>query len=312
MLIAIAARKLCTAEAIMIVMNVATGQVYIWPVSGLLEVLAPRLVHGRSTGCSAQVNAFDPFTFLAAASYCQPAATLSWNCAPCGGVPDVVTTASGGDGASVQFWFVGFSTSLNSVVVGHQAVITDADIIRENLDPTLFPGVPSNVKAHGGFLDGHARAAPDVFAAVNTTLLSNGVNQITIASHSLGAALGLLDAVMFRQRLPGVNIKFVGYGMPRVGNKEFANFVDANLPDVTRVVNQQDPVPILPGRFLGFRHPSGEVHIGEKGQFLACNGQESEEDGCTIDSTRFIFQAEKDDHSGPYHKLKIGCGLRPT
>jgi len=123
--------------------------------------------------------------------------------------------------------------------------------------------------------------------------------------------------------------------MIQVGNKEFANFVDANIPDVTRIVNQQDPVPILPGRFLGFRHPSGEIHIGEKGEFLSCDGQsspfrtspiqfrltdtlppptgqESEEDGCTIDSTRFIFQAETEDHSGPYGKVKkIGCGQRP-
>jgi len=61
--------------------------------------------------------------------------------------------------------------------------------------------------------------------------------------------------------------------MIQVGNKEFANFVDANIPDVTRIVNQQDPVPILPGRFLGFRHPSGEIHIGENGEFLSCDGQ---------------------------------------
>jgi len=58
----------------------------------------------------------------------------------------------------------------------------------------------------------------------------------------------------------------------QVGNQEFANWVDANIPEVTRVTHQQDIVPILPGRFLGFRHPSGEVHIAENNKFMKCNG----------------------------------------
>jgi len=73
------------------------------------------------------------------------------------------------------------------------------------------------VKAHGGFLDAHARAAPDVFAAVQQTINRTGTNNILLSAHSLGAALSLLDAVMLKQRIPGVNIKMVGYGMPRVG-----------------------------------------------------------------------------------------------
>ena len=36
---------------------------------------------------------------------------------------------------------------------------------------------------------------------------------------SLGAALALLDGVFLRLQLPTtVSIKFVGYGLPRVGN----------------------------------------------------------------------------------------------
>ncbi|KAH7104422.1 alpha/beta-hydrolase [Auriculariales sp. MPI-PUGE-AT-0066] len=265
------------------------------------------------------VDALTPITFFTAAAACQPSATRNWSCTACRGNPDFQPTSSGGDGGTTQFWYVGFSPSLNTIVVGHQgtdfgeieAVLTDANIVRDSLDPTLFPGVPSNVKAHGGFLDAHARAAPDVMAAVKQTMNTTGTNNILLASHSLGAALSLLDAVMFKQQLPGVFIRYVGYGLPRVGNQEFADFVDANLPDVIRIVNQQDPVPILPGRFLGFRHPTGEVHIGEDGTFLHCNGQESKEDGCTIDSTRFLFQAEPKDHSGPYNGFQLACSQAP-
>ena len=52
----------------------------------------------------AQINAFTPLAFFASAGYCQPAATLAWNCgANCNGVPDFKPVASGGDGDSVQF-----------------------------------------------------------------------------------------------------------------------------------------------------------------------------------------------------------------
>ena len=68
-------------------------------------------------------------------------------------------------------------------------------------------------------------------------------------------------------------MRVVGYGMPRVGNQDFANFVDGNLGGfVTHINNQEDPVPIVPGRFLGFHHASGEIHIQDPGAWGACPG----------------------------------------
>ncbi|KAJ8518083.1 hypothetical protein ONZ45_g4799 [Pleurotus djamor] len=47
--------------------------------------------------------------------------------------------------------------------------------------------------------------------------------------------------------------------MPRVGNQAFANLVDSRVTSFTHINNKGDYVPIIPGRFLGFRHPGGEV-----------------------------------------------------
>ena len=53
----------------------------------------------------------------------------------------------------------------------------------------------------------------------------------------------------------------------------FADFVDIQLSGcVTHVNNQEDPVPIVPPEFLGFRHPSGEIHILDSGAWDACPG----------------------------------------
>ena len=51
---------------------------------------------------------------------------------------------------------------------------------------------------------------------------------------------------------------------------------------LTHVTNQDDPVPILPPRFIGYQHPQGEIHInavdgnGDATDIVACPGQENE------------------------------------
>ena len=88
-------------------------------------------------------------------------------------------------------------------------IITDGDIIRESLDPTLFPGISSSIGVHSGFAGSQARlvgrssrpenieahimmltairrSAPDVLAAVKTGLTQFGTNKVTVTGHSLG------------------------------------------------------------------------------------------------------------------------------
>ena len=89
-----------------------------------------------------------------------------------------------------------------------------------------------------------------------------------------GAAIALIDAIFLPLNIPGITTRFVGYGLPRVGNQDFANYVDAQPIEVTHINNEEDIVPILPGKFLGYHHPSGEVHIQDSGAWLACPGMQ--------------------------------------
>jgi hypothetical protein len=135
-----------------------------------------------------------------------------------------------------------------------------------------------------------------------------GVKSVTVVGHSLGAALALLSAVYLPLHLPsGTTVKMIGYGMPRVGNQAFADYVDAHA-HVTHINNKQDPVPILPGRFLGFHHPSGEVHIDyPTGTWYSCPGQDNTDALCEIGDTPNIFVADSSDHTGPYNGVMMGC-----
>ncbi|KAJ3511453.1 hypothetical protein NLJ89_g4086 [Agrocybe chaxingu] len=241
---------------------------------------------------SSEIAAFKPFSYFASTAYCNPSVTINWSC--------------GG--------YVGYSPSQESVIVAHQgtnpskiqADATDVDALLENLDSTLFPGVDSSVEVHSGFAGEQAKTAPDVLSAVNTVISTYGATQVTIVGHSLGAAIALLDGVCLPLQISGVSFRMIGYGMPRVGNQAFANYIDAHLA-VTHINNKEDFVPIIPGMFLGYRHPSGEVHIMDNGQWVSCPGQDNPSTECIVGDVPNVFDGVESDHDGPYDTVEMGC-----
>lgn len=265
---------------------------------------------------TSQIEAFKPFTHYASTAYCQPSTTLTWSCgANCQANPSFEPIASGGDGSDTQFWYVGYDPALATVIVAHQgtdtseilADLTDADIVRGNLDSTLFPGISSSVTVHEGFRDEQAKTATTILAAVNTAISKFGAKQVTTVGHSLGAAISLLDAVYLPLHLSGVSFKSVLYGLPRVGNGNFADYVDAHVSSVTHINNKEDPVPILPGMFLGFHHPSGEVHVTDSSVWESCPGQDNDSDLCIVGDVPNVFDSTESDHDGPYDGVTMGC-----
>ena len=60
--------------------------------------------------------------------------------------------------------------------------------------------------------------ASTILSAVLQTLSVYSASSVTVVGHSLGAALSLLDGVYLRIQLSAsVNVRVIGYGMPRVG-----------------------------------------------------------------------------------------------
>ncbi|PPQ69478.1 hypothetical protein CVT25_002042 [Psilocybe cyanescens] len=285
---------------------------YVAAAPALVELSARQSITALT---AAQISAFKPFTNFASTAYCQPSTTINWSCgANCAANPDFIPTASGGDGSSVQFWYVGFSPSQASVIVGHQgtdtsqitADATDADAFLESLDSTLFPGVSSSVEAHSGFANEQAKTATTILAAVQSTIAAHKATKVTIVGHSLGAAIALLDGVYLPLHISGVSFQVIGYGMPRVGNQAFANYVDAHLA-LTHINNKEDIVPIVPGKFLGYHHPSGEVHIMDNNQWVSCPGQDNSSNECSTGDVPNIFEGDTSDHDGPYDGVTMGC-----
>ena len=161
--------------------------------------------------------------------------------------------------------------------------------------PGFFTGMPLTALMHAGFALEHIRyvtcsplssmshirqqttrrTAPTILANVKATLAKYDVSTVTVTGHSLGAALSLLEGIHLRVKLDAsVGVRVIGYGMPRVGNQVFADWVDSHLGgNVTHINNQHDPIPTLPSEFVGYVHPSGEIRIQESGSWLSCPGE---------------------------------------
>jgi len=122
-----------------------------------------------------QINALTPYAWYASAAYCGAGTLATWSCgANCDANPNFEVVTAGGDGSDDPDWYVGYDSTLDTVIVGHEGTnsssltsyLEDADFFLESLDPTLFPGVSSSVEAHNGFQKTHAASAPAVLAAV--------------------------------------------------------------------------------------------------------------------------------------------------
>ncbi|KZP08345.1 lipase class 3 family protein [Athelia psychrophila] len=267
---------------------------------------------------ASQISTYTTYAYFASIAYCQSAAVSSWTCGVnCAGNSDFITTAVGGDGDAVERYYVGYNPPSQEVIVAHQGTnfslliptLTDLDFFLTPLVSNLYPNVPLDVLVHNGFLAAQEKAATTILAAVQSTMATYSTKKVTLIGHSLGAAISLLDSIYLPLHLPHSTIfKTVVFGLPRVGNGAFADYVDS-VAHLSHVNNKEDPVPILPPRLLGFVHPDGEVHIQDSGVYDNCPGHDNTSPLCSTGDVLTILQGNTTNHAGPYAGVEMGCSL---
>ncbi|KAH7869646.1 alpha/beta-hydrolase [Lentinula edodes] len=273
-----------------------------------------------TTLSATELSSFAPFTQFARAAYCGTDILQDWTCGEaCEANSDFEVSLVGGDDDDIQNYFVGYSPSLEAIIVAHEGTdptqlesdLTDIDVPLAPLSSTLFPGISSDVEVHTGFQDEHALTADAILAEVKSLMSSVGTSNIVAVGHSLGGALAEIDTIFFRLNIPSATISAMTYGTPRVGNPAWAALVDASDVNFKRIDNMQacckDLIPIVPGRALGFEHPAGEIHILSPGDAVSCPGDDDATDSeCQIESVPTIFEGNIIDHLGPYEGIYIG------
>ncbi|KAL0058908.1 hypothetical protein AAF712_014390 [Marasmius tenuissimus] len=227
-----------------------------------------------------------------------------WECGgPCEEVgKGVKVIQAGGDDGLIPGYFVAHDPTTESIVVAHQgtdsrkilSILNDAQLLLRDINTKRFTSAKGkSIEVHDGFQKTFERTADEVVAAVQRGLTEFKVKKVHVMGHSLeipsaGGAIATLDALLLKQELDSsIEVTTTVFGAPRIGNEEFADFVDETLaPTFTRITNQKDPIPRVPPRLFGYQHPSGEVHInavnkeGQATDIVECEGQENESDGC--------------------------------
>ncbi|CUA74267.1 Lipase [Rhizoctonia solani] len=287
------------------------GSVAVAIASSLLVSAAPTPVDVEQRADSsvtpitaATISSYASYVNFAAATYCS--GTANWSCTACKRVPGFVPYATGGDGDGGMS-VGGHQAPRSSLRMRERTQLSYANALFGPLDSTLFPGVPSNVQVHSGFRNAQASTASAVLAAVKKVIADKGATKVTTVGHSLGGAIAALDALFLKKNLPStISIKAVTYGQPRVGNQDFANLIDTEIADFSRITNLEDDIPIVPGRGLGYHHFSGEKHIKSTGVWNACAGQDNTSTDCSTGAVENIFVGNVVDHLGPYEGVWIG------
>ena len=144
---------------------------------------------------------------------------------------------------------------------------------------------------------------------MQNVISTHGASSVTTVGQSLGAALALLDSIFLRLQLPAhISVNFIGYGLPRVGNQQWADLVDAQLPgNVTHINNLKDPYPTVPPLYFGYHHPRGEIHIEQSGDWDACPGQDNPSELCIVGAVPNFLSGNMPDHDGPYNGINLFC-----
>uniref|UniRef100_A0A6C0DQ19 Fungal lipase-type domain-containing protein n=1 Tax=viral metagenome TaxID=1070528 RepID=A0A6C0DQ19_9ZZZZ len=151
-----------------------------------------------------------------------------------------------------------------------------------------FPECDCSV--HNGFYSSAKNVIDDV-AKVIQMLKTKYNYEIIVTGHSYGAAVAQLIAM----ELSAIKIEVAVYtfGQPRIGDMQFANFVNMKIKNVWRIVNNRDIVPHIPiTTGLEYYHSCREVFVNESGDINICSESICEDGSCCrqykIQSTNII------------------------
>jgi hypothetical protein len=149
------------------------------------------------------------------------------------------------------------------MIVSFRGTVTDKDW-QTNIDffLTNASDICPNCKAHAGFLDSWRGARKPILDFWKLLRANYPDYKSVVTGHSLGGALATLCSLEMSNLDRNATILLFTYGVPRVGDQTFASYIETTLGQNSyRMTHLNDPVPRLPGRLLGFRHPYPEYHI---------------------------------------------------
>jgi hypothetical protein len=121
------------------------------------------------------------------------------------------------------------------------------------------------------------------------------IKEIEVVGHGLGSIVALLSTLRLHENHPNILIRTTLFSMPRIGDVQFAQYVNDILVkseelEIQRVTYGRDPLPSLPPPHYGLVHPSSIREV-------LLEAGESEKEG---------MKGKLIDGLGPYRGQTIG------
>jgi hypothetical protein len=228
---------------------------------------------------------------VAFAAYCHESALKAWNCHQCKAVPYIKYVAILDDLITSTYGFVAVDLKAQTVFVSFRGSINIPNWITnfEFLKVRDWVDAPDS-KVHSGFYHAYLKVRVQLRNVLRDTVfktLCPACKRVVVTGHSLGAALAGICAMDLRVEFgSGLYIEMVDFGMPRVGNAAFARDFPRFVNYTRRVVHQNDIVPHLPPREIGFVHVAPEVWSRGEGatdklKFDVCSATNGEDPTCS-------------------------------
>lgn len=148
----------------------------------------------------------------------------------------------------------------------------DCMVVARGTEPTQWNDISADANAmtiaievgrvHSGF-NKHV----DVLWPELEKLLRENQRPVWFAGHSLGGAMATVCAVRCRlSQIPSEPQAIFTYGSPRVGDRKLVNFLKIRH---YRWVNNNDIVPRVPPRWMGYRHMGREIYLNRRGKIIS-------------------------------------------
>jgi predicted lipase len=114
---------------------------------------------------------------------------------------------------------------------------------------------------HGGFATTFDEMHTAMTRLVQSARQSYPDFSIVTTGHSLGAAMATMAGAWLRH--DGYPCDIYTYGSPRIGNEKLADYISQQAGNNYRITHINDPVPRLPGHWLGYRHTDMEYWLSD-------------------------------------------------
>ncbi|CAO3637459.1 unnamed protein product [Mucor hiemalis] len=264
--------------------NAVAGMTLVLPANAPPEALTSSSDPVVSATTS-QINTFKLFAGVASTAYCSTVIPASgWSCTNCKiYVPDgeVIVTFD-----TPKYDIAGFilrSDSQKTIyLVFRGSSSLENWVVNLSYGKTSYTPV-SGTQVHKGFYNGYAEAATYFFTQLQVQHVAYPSYTIAVTGHSLGGAQALLAGMDLYQRISTLNtsnLKIYTVGCPRVGDSNFAYYVEGTGITVSRSIHNRDIVPHLPPESSGFLHPGVETWEKSDTDIEICTN-DIESDSCS-------------------------------